>query len=89
MRVTKLRIDGQFFYLDHEQNIPALKAEILESAIKGPRFIDFTAIGHGEVSVLMMPSLGARFEIQDRTEEELAEWDENPPIIDYEMYSLG
>jgi hypothetical protein len=89
VKVTKLRIDGQFFYLDHEQDIPALKAEILDSVIKGPRFIDFTAIGHGAVSVLMMPSLGARFEIQERAEEEVADWDDYPPVIDYEMYGLA
>lgn len=89
MRVTKLRIDGQFFYLDDQQDIAALKAEILAAVTTGPRFIDFTAIGHGAVSALMMPTLGARFEIQDRTEEQLAEWHENPPIIDYETYGLA
>lgn len=69
-----------------EQDIGALKAGILDAVTTGPRFIDFSTFGHGVVSVLMMPTLGARFEVQDRTEEQVAEWDENPPIIDYETY---
>lgn len=86
MEITKLRIDGQFFYLEADQDTDVLKREIIAAVTTGPRFIDFTAIGHGKVSVLMMAELGARFETQERTAEELAEWAENPPIIDFDAY---
>jgi hypothetical protein len=86
MKIIKLRIDGQFFYLESDQNVPALKRELVAAVTTGARFVDFTAIGHGEISVLMTPVLGARFEVQDRTEEQVAEWEENPPVIDFEAY---
>lgn len=86
MKITKLRIDGQFFYLAEDQDTDALKRDIVAAVTTGPRFIEFTAIGHGEVSALMMPSLGARFEIQERTEEEIEEWAEHPPVVDFDAY---
>jgi hypothetical protein len=37
--------------------------------------------------VLVTPAFGARFEIQERSEEEVAEWEDNPPAIDFDVYS--
>ncbi|MBD8703950.1 hypothetical protein SOM11_13475 [Frigoribacterium sp. CFBP9039] len=84
MRITRLRIDGQFFHLDEDQDTATLKREIIAAASAGPRFIDFTAIGHGEVSVLMTPQMGARFEVLERSQEEIDEWNHNPPVVDYD-----
>ena len=86
MQITKLRIDGQFFYLEADQDTEAIKRDIIAAVTAGPQFIDFTAIGHGQVSVLMMPTLGARFETQERTEQELEAWAEDPPLVDFEAY---
>jgi hypothetical protein len=82
VQITKLRIDSQMYYLDSGQDIPRLKTEIVAAATAGAAFLDFTAVGHGEVSVLMTPRLSARFEVQEHTDQEVAEWEENPPIID-------
>jgi len=86
MQIIKLRIDGQFFYLENGQDTDALKREIIAAVTTGAGFVDFIAIGHGQVSVLVTPSFGARFEVQERTEEQIAEWEENPPVIDFEAY---
>jgi hypothetical protein len=86
MKVIKLRIDGQFFYLENDQDTEAIKRDIIAAVTTGARFVDFTAIGHGKISVLATPAFGARFEIQERTEEQVAEWEENPPVIDFEAY---
>lgn len=88
MNITKLRIDGQFFYLDTSADVPALKELILAAATDGPRFIDFTAIGHGEVSVLMTPHLGVRFEVVKRTQDQVDEWEKIPPVVDFDVYSI-
>lgn len=87
MRITKLRIDGQFFYLDEDQDTEALKREIVAAVSAGPRFIDFAAIGHGEVSVLMTAAIGARFEVLERTQDEIDEWNQNPPVVNYDALS--
>ena len=84
MKITKLRIDGQFFYLDDDQDTAALKREIVAAVTAGPRFIDFTAIGHGEVSVLMTAHIGARFEVLERSQDQIDEWNQNPPVVDYD-----
>jgi hypothetical protein len=87
VHITKLRIDGQFFLLEDDQDIAALKKEIVDAANGRARFIEFTSVGHGQVSVLMNPTFPARFEVQERTEEEMAEWERNPPSIDVDFDS--
>ena len=86
MKIIRLRIDGHLFYLDPEQDVDALKEQVLTAARGVAEFLVFTPIGHGEVSVLMAPTTPVRFEVQERTEEEVASWEENPPSADFELY---
>ena len=82
MKINKLRIDGQMFYLEPDQDVAELKQQILASARGVAEFIDFSPVGHGQISVLMSPSTPVRFELEEHTEEELAEWEKNPPLSD-------
>ena len=86
MKIIRLRIDGHLFYLDPDQDVDALKDKVLEAARGVAEFLVFTPVGHGEVSVLMTPTTPVRFEVQERTEEEVASWEANPPSADFELY---
>ena len=82
MRITKLRIDSQMFYLAPDEDVDGLKQRIRDTA-RGPAdYVVFTPVGFGEVSVLMTPHTPVRFEEQERTEEEVAEWEQHPPRAD-------
>jgi hypothetical protein len=39
-------------------------------------------VGRSVVSVLITPQVGVRFEVLERDEAQLAEWEQNPPHID-------
>ena len=82
MKIIKLRIDGQQFYLDADTDLDELKERLLSAARGRARFIDFQPVGHGVVSVLMSPQTPVRFEVEERSEEQLAEWALNPPETD-------
>ncbi|NQX18329.1 hypothetical protein [Rathayibacter sp. VKM Ac-2857] len=82
MQVTKIRIDGQFFYLHEDVDIPALKEEILQAAAGPPAFITFRTHGYGEVSVLMGPQFGVRFQTEDHSVDEVTAWEWEPPVAD-------
>jgi hypothetical protein len=88
MKITRLQIDSQTFYLDDAQDVEALQEQIVEAASRTASFVHFDTVGHGRVSVLVTPHLGVRFEIQDRSEEELAEWEAHPPVIDSYLSDL-
>ncbi|WP_156463410.1 hypothetical protein [Frigoribacterium sp. Leaf172] len=64
MRTTTLHIDGQSFFLDPELDTTSLRAEILAGSANAA-FVEFSALGRGEVSVLVSPRTSARFEIAD------------------------
>ena len=82
MKITKLRIDGQVFYLAADLDLDALKEQILHAAAGRPDFVTFTPVGHGEVTVLVTASTPVRFEVEEHAEDEVSGWDENPPTID-------
>lgn len=88
MKITRLQIDGQVFYLDDAQDVDALEAEIVEAASARAAFVRFDTVGRGRVSVLVTPHLGVRFEVQERTEEEVAEWEAHPPVVDSSLLEL-
>jgi hypothetical protein len=88
MKITMLQIDSQKFYLDDTQDVDSLQEQIVEAASTSAAFVHFDTIGHGRVSVLVTQRLGVRFEIQERTEEELAEWEAHPPVVDAPMLEL-
>jgi hypothetical protein len=64
MKTTTLHIDGQSFFLDPELDTTSLRAEILAGS-ENAAFVEFAALGRGEVSVLVSPRTSARFEIAD------------------------
>jgi hypothetical protein len=86
MKVTRLRIDGQEFYLPHELDVPALQRQILEAARGEAAFVTFRPIGHGDITVLVTPQIPVRFEAEDRTDEQLDGWESDPPAIDFDEH---
>jgi hypothetical protein len=82
MLVKHLQIDGQSFYLEPDEDIDALEALIVDAVKVGPRFVKFRAAGYGLVSVLVTPRIGVRFETREIDDDEVAGWDDTPPIID-------
>lgn len=82
MKIIKLRIDGQQFYLDQNYDVDDLKQRLLASARGVAEFIDFEPVGHGVVSVLMTPHTPVRFEVEERSEDQLADWSIHPPVSD-------
>jgi hypothetical protein len=86
MKINKVHVDGQSFILAAEEDVPALKALILTSLQgSGSAFVDFESVGRGLISVLITPSLPVRFEVIDRTEDQMKDWESNPPVISDEQ----
>ncbi|WEO77969.1 hypothetical protein BJQ94_02710 [Cryobacterium sp. SO2] len=72
MRINKVHVDGQAFIIAEDENVPALKEQILASLKVGrSAFVDFESTGIGLVSVLITPNVRVRFEAFDRTEEQM------------------
>ena len=67
---TSLRIDGCAYRLDVDQDVVVLKSAILEAAGGAPRFLDFAAIGRGEVSVLVGPRTTVEFVVSELVEDD-------------------
>lgn len=88
MKITKLQIDGQTFYLNDTQDVDALQQQIVDAASAQAAFVHFSTVGRGEVSVLVTPFLGVRFEVQDRSAEEVETWEEHPPAIESYLAEL-
>jgi hypothetical protein len=82
MRVNKVRFDGQTFLLDPIQDLAETKKAIVAAAREGSDFVDFQVLGHGTISLLVTPNLPVRFEILDRSEEELERFEADPPALD-------
>jgi hypothetical protein len=80
--VSQLRVDGQMFILDPQEDVTALKEQILDAIRGGAGFVRFATVGRGTVDVLVTPKVGVRFESLERTEQEIAEWESEPPPID-------
>ena len=82
MILTKVRFDSQTFILDPAQDVEDTKRAIVAAARDGSDFVDVQTIGHGTISLLITPNLPVRFEVIERTAEELEELEEHPPPID-------
>jgi len=82
MFISKVRFDGQMFLLDPEQKVDETKAAIVTAVRDGSDFVDFATIGHGTISLLVTPNLPIRFEVIERSEEQIEELEANPPPID-------
>ena len=86
MRVTKLRIDGQEFYLPQDADVSALQQQILAAVRVEAAFVTFRPVGHGEISALVTQHIPVRFEVEEHSEEQVQQWAEDPPAIDLGEY---
>ncbi|HEX5859464.1 MAG TPA: hypothetical protein VFY91_15270 [Microbacterium sp.] len=82
MRIIKVRFDNQTFLLDPDQDVEETKRAIVAAAREGSEFVDFRTVGHGTISLLVTPNLPVRFEVVERSEEELEALEADPPPID-------
>jgi hypothetical protein len=82
MLVNKVRFDGQTFLLDPDQDVDRTKATIVGAVREGSGFVDFHTIGHGTISLLVSPTVPVRFEVIERTEEQLEILEADPPPFD-------
>ena len=89
MLVTTLRVDGQNYNLPNTIDIAAVKAQIIAAVCGSAAFVDFDTLGNGQVSVLITPQTPVRFEIVERTQEEVEEWTFPPPTIDVDLEYLS
>ncbi|MCU1479778.1 MAG: hypothetical protein JWQ19_564 [Subtercola sp.] len=71
------------FYLPETEDVPELKRRIETAAHDKAKFVEFTTIGHGRVSVLVTPVIGVRFEEIEHTHEEVDQMELDPPTIDF------
>jgi hypothetical protein len=85
MKISKLRVDGQMFILEPGQDVARLQEQILGAVGGGAGFVQFETVGRGTVSVLVTPYVGVRFESLERTEQEISDWQIDPPPIDSEI----
>lgn len=82
MQIIRARVDGQLFILNTGTDVAALKALIVTAVREGADFVDFDTIGRELVSVLITPTIPVRFEILERSQEQVDEWEEHPPSLD-------
>lgn len=62
-----LRIDGQSFRIDPDQNTDALRADVLRASQR-TEYVHFLALGGGQVSVLVGARTSASFEVHDHAQ---------------------
>ncbi|MBT2485947.1 MULTISPECIES: hypothetical protein [unclassified Microbacterium] len=82
MKVNKVRFDGQTFLLDAEQDVDKTKAAIVAAMREGSDFVEFRTVGHGTISLLVAPGVPVRFEVIERSAEELERHELEPPPLD-------
>ena len=82
MLVTKMRHDGEYFFLAESVDQDELERDIITAVQAGGGFVRFDTRGHGRVSVLMAANFPVRFESVERSEAEVASWEDKPPSID-------
>jgi hypothetical protein len=82
VKVNKVRFDGQTFLLAPDQDVNETKQAIVQAVRGGPAFVDFRTVGHGTISLLVTPTVPVRFEVVERSPEELERFEIDPPPID-------
>jgi hypothetical protein len=82
VKVNKVRFDGQTFLLAPDQDVNETKEAIVAAVRGGSDFVDFRTVGHGTISLLMTPTVPVRFEVIERSAEELERFEIDPPPID-------
>jgi hypothetical protein len=86
MLINKVRFHGQTFLLAPDQDVDELKAAIVTAVREGSDFVDFSTVGHGTISLLVTSSLPVRFQVIDRTEEQLQILEAEPPPFDEDAW---
>ncbi|GAB2459236.1 hypothetical protein HD599_001384 [Conyzicola lurida] len=66
MKTTRLRIEGQDFYLAPETKVDELKADAIAAVRGGGDIIDFTGIEGRVISILLSPGVAVLFETIER-----------------------
>lgn len=84
MKVHTVRVDGQLFILEPGQDVGALEADIVSAARDEAGFVRFQTVGRSTVSVLITPLVGVRISAVERDEAQVAEWQRNPPSMDFD-----
>lgn len=69
-----VRIDGHLFPLVDDADLTVLKRQVLDAIMSGPGFVDFVAVGHGAVSVLITVHSRVQFTVTDAAVLEELEW---------------
>jgi hypothetical protein len=86
LKITKVRFDGQTFFLDPSQDIDQTKRAIVAAVREGSDFVDFETVGHGRISLLVTPAVPVRFEVMERSPEELEQLQADPPPLDLDSW---
>lgn len=82
MKVNKVRVDGQMFILDPDQDVEQLQREILDAIRAGGKFVNFNTVGRATISVLITAGIAVRFEVIDTPDGQLDQWEKRPPLIE-------
>lgn len=77
MKTTRLRIEGQDFYLAPEQDVTALKDLATDVLRAGAGVIDFTGIDGRVISVLLSPGVAMVFETIERPDVTASDHDDS------------
>ncbi|THG30068.1 hypothetical protein [Naasia lichenicola] len=86
--MTTMRHDGDYFYLTPDVDQLTLEREIVAAVRVGGDFVHFNTHGHGRVSVFMTAHFPVRFSAAERTDDEVATWEEWPPPMDIDPEGL-
>lgn len=82
VKVNKVRVDGQMFILDPDQDVEQLQREILDAIRAGGKFVNFNTVGRATISVLITAGIAVRFEVIDTPDGQLDQWEKRPPLIE-------
>ena len=82
MQLAKVRVDGAEFFLSADQSAAQLQVLIVAAVRAGGDFVTFNTVGRGPIQVLCTPGIPVRFETVDRTDEEVGDWQSDPPSFD-------
>jgi hypothetical protein len=87
MKTTRLRIEGQDFYLAPETKVEELKDAAIAAVRNGGGIIDFTGIEGRVISVLLSPGVAVLFETIERPD--VADDDDDTHAGDYGSDDFG
>jgi hypothetical protein len=87
VKTTRLRIEGQDFYLAPETEVEKLKDAAVAAIREGGGIIDFMGIEGRVISVLLSPGVAVLFEAIERPD--VSDDDSDEPGHDYNRDDFG